>query len=139
MTHSAPRAHPGVVPLPAILLVEHDVNEANFVYSLIVDVLRAEVWLWFEPTLDSAVKLLGIVHFRLILLDLHLPKTSARKAVRAVRRAAPRTPLVLRMRPEEFTPEMDPRVYGADGIVPKGVGTPLLREIRRLLWNTLSK
>jgi hypothetical protein len=123
----------GIAPVATILLVEHDLNEADFVYSLFFDVLKADVWLWHEPTLDAAVNLLHIVHFRLILLDLHLPKTSAGRAVRAVRRAAPRTPLVLRVRPEEFNPGLNPRVYGADGIAPKGIGTPLLSEIRRLL------
>lgn len=132
MTHANPRAL-GVLATPAVLLVEHDANEADFVYSLFADILKADVWLWYESRLDPALKLLSIVQFRLILLDLHLPKISARKAVRVVRQAAPRTPLVLRVRPEEFNPELDPRVYQADGIAPKGMATPLVREIRRLL------
>jgi hypothetical protein len=133
MPYAAPRALPGATTAPAILLVEHDLIEANFVHSLFADILKLDVWLWSEPALEPALKLLSIVHFRLILLDLHLPKTSARKAVRSVRRVAPRTPLVLRMRPEGFNPDLDPRVYQADGIAPKGIATPLVREIRRLL------
>jgi DNA-binding NarL/FixJ family response regulator len=126
-------ALPGSVPGPAILLIEHDANEAAFVQSLLADILKADVWLWYEEKLEPALKLLSVVQFRLILLDVDLPQISARKAVRSVRAAAPRTPLVLRMRPEEFRSELDPRVYQADAIAPKGVGEPTLRIVRRLL------
>jgi DNA-binding response OmpR family regulator len=124
---------PAPLPAPAILLVEHDFNGARFVHSLIVDILKADVWLWHEETLDPALRLLAIVRFRLILLDLNLPTISARKAVRSVRKAAPRTPLVLLMRPEEFSPELEPRIYEADALAPRGMGEPLLGIIRGLL------
>jgi CheY-like chemotaxis protein len=133
MPHALPQPSPAPLAVPAILLVEHDVNEARFVYSLIFDILKADAWLWHEEKLDPALKLLSIVRFQLILLDLHLPKISARKAVGAVRAAAPRTPLVLRMRPEEFRPELEPRVYQADALAPKGVGEPLLSIVRQVI------
>jgi hypothetical protein len=133
MWHAAEEPAPGSLRVPAILLVEHDLTEAGFVQSVIADVLKANVWLWHEATLDAALKLLAIVQFRLILLDLDLPHISARKAVKGVRAAAPRTPLMLRLRPEEFRPEIDPRVYHADALAPKGVGEPVLRMVRRVL------
>jgi hypothetical protein len=133
MPRALPHAPPAALAIPAILLVEHDLNEASFVHSLIFDILKADVWLWHERTLDPALKLLSIVGFRLILLDVDLPKISARKAVRSVRAAAPRTPLVLRMRPEEYKQELDPRAYQVDALAPKGVGEPLLSVVRRLL------
>jgi DNA-binding response OmpR family regulator len=133
MPRALVNAPPAALAIPAILLVEHDLNEASFVHSLIFDILKADVWLWHERALDPALKLLSIVQFRLVLLDVDLPKISARKAVRLVRAAAPRTPLVLRMRPDEYEPELDPRVYQADALAPKGVGDPLLSVVRRLL------
>jgi DNA-binding NarL/FixJ family response regulator len=133
MLRALPHAPPASLAVPAILLVEHDLDEASFVHSLIFDVLKADVWLWHEEALEPSLKLLSVVEFRIILLDLDLPRISARKAVRAVRDAAPHTSLVLRMRPEEFRPELDPLLYQADALAPKGVGKPLLSAIRRLL------
>lgn len=133
MPSALPHAPPTSLIVPAILLVEHDPNEAAFVQSVVFDVLKADVWLWHEEKLESALKLLSIVQFKLILLDLDLPGISARKAVRSVRTVAPRTPLMLRVRPEEFQPELDPRAYQADALVPKGRGEPVVSMVRRIL------
>ncbi|MGH7514866.1 MAG: hypothetical protein ACREOQ_18320 [Gemmatimonadales bacterium] len=128
-----PHPPPASLTVPAILLVEHDPIEAAFVHSVMFDVLKADVWLWHEEKLEHALGLLSIVQFRLILLDLDLPGISARKAVRSVRTVAPRTPLMLRMRPEEFQPELDPRAYQADALAPKGRGEPVVSMVRRIL------
>ena len=133
MPRALPHPPPASLTVPAILLVEHDPHEAMFVHSLMVDVLKADVWLWHEEKLGPALKLLSIVQFRLILLDLDLPGISARKAVRSVRTVAPDTPLMLRMRPEAFQPGLDPRVYQADALAPKGRGEPVVSMVRRLL------
>jgi Response regulator containing a CheY-like receiver domain and an HTH DNA-binding domain len=133
MPNALPHAPPSSLTVPAILLVEHDPNEAAFVHSVMFDVLKADVWLWHEEKLEPALKLLSIVQFRLILLDLDLPGISARKAVRSVRLVAPRTPLMLRVRPEEFRPGLDPRAYQADALVPKGRGEPVVSALRQLL------
>jgi hypothetical protein len=133
MPDALPRAPLASARVPTILLVEHDLNEAWFVHSLIFEVLKADVWLWHEERLDPALRLLSVMQFSLIMLDLDLPRLSARTAVRRVRRVARHTPLMVRMRPEKFRPELNPKVYQADAVAPKGIGAPIERIIRRLL------
>jgi hypothetical protein len=120
--------------LSAILMLERDPNEAAFVWSLMKDVLRTDVWLWHEVDLEHAVQLLSYCRFRLILLDSTFGKrVSARALVRRVQAAAGSTPILLRLPPEEMPPSPDVRLYGVAGVVPMGVGTPTIRAVQRLL------
>ena len=115
-------------------MLERDPNEAAFVWSLMKDVLRADVWLWHEDDLEHALHLLSYCRFRLILLDSTFGKrVSVRALVRRVKDAAGGTPILLRLPPEEMPPSPDARLYGVAGVVPMGIGTPTTRAIQRLL------
>jgi hypothetical protein len=122
-------------PLPTILLLERDPVDAFFVESLIHRVLRADVWLWHEERLDSALKVLAVTSFRLILLGApSLPQVSNRQLVRRVHALAPRTPIVLRLPPDQMlsTP-LPPRIYGAATVTPKQHAESVLQAVRRVL------
>jgi hypothetical protein len=120
--------------LPAILLVERDPIEAFFVDSLIHRILRADVWLWHEVRLEAALKLLGVTRFRLILRGAPHPRVSNRQLVRRIRAVAPRTPILLRVPPEQVTAgPLNPRVYGVTSIAPKQHAESVLYAVRRAL------
>jgi len=125
---------PESLSLSAILMLERDPNEAAFVWSLIKDVLRADLWLWHEADLDHAIHLLSYCRFRLILLDSTFGKRiSVRALVRRVHAAAGGTPILLRLPQEELPAKPDARLYGVAGVVPMGIGTPTIRAVQRLL------
>jgi len=120
--------------LSAILMLARDPNEAAFVWSLVNDVMKADLWLWHENDFNHAVQVLSYCRFRLILLDSTFGKRlSARALVRRIQEVARRTPIVLRLPPAELPPNPDPRIYGVAGVVPMGIGTPTTRAIQRLL------
>lgn len=127
--------HEAPFSLPAILLLERDPLEAFFVDSLIHRVLKADVWLWHEERLDIALKVLAVTSFRLILLGApSYPRVSNRQLVRRVRALAPRTPIVLRVPPEQLPAEpIDPRVYGVTSVAPKQHAESVLQAVRRVL------
>jgi len=73
--------------LSAILMLARDPNEAAFVWSLVNDVMKADLWLWHENDFNHAVQVLSYCRFRLILLDSTFGKRlSARALVRRIRR-----------------------------------------------------
>ena len=102
--------------------------------SLIHRVLKAEVWLWHEERLEVALKVLAVASFQLILLGAPFPRVSNRQLVRRVRELAPRTPIVLRVPPDQMPPEpLDPRVYGVTSVAPKQHAESVLQAVRRTL------
>jgi len=114
--------------------MERDPYEAFFIDSLFRDILKLDVWLWHEEKLDPALKLLSYCGFRLILLDLTFSKRiSPRQLVRRVHAVAGKTPILLRARPEDLPPQLDPRLYGVAAVAPKGRAAETLEAIRRLL------
>ena len=120
--------------LSAVLILGRDPNEAAFVWSLVNDVMKADLWLWHEDDFNHAVQVLSHCRFRLILLDSTFAKRlSARALVRRIHAVAGGAPIILRLPPEEFPPDPDPRIYGVAGVVPMGIGTPTIRAIQRLL------
>jgi hypothetical protein len=114
--------------------LERDPLEAFFVDSLVHRVLKADVWLWHEERLETALKVLAVTSFRLILLGAPVPRVSNRQLVRRVRALAPRTPIVLRLPPGELPPgPLDPRIYGLTSIAPKQHAESVLQAVRRVL------
>ena len=120
--------------LSAILMLARDPNEAAFVWSLVNDVMKGDLWLWHENDFNHAVQVLSHCRFRLILLDSTFGKRlSVRALVRRIQAAAGDTPIILRLPPEGLPPDPDPRLYGVAGVVRMGTGTPTIRAIQRLL------
>jgi len=120
--------------LSAILMLARDPNEAAFVWSLVNDVMKADLWLWHDNDFNHAVQVLSYCRFRLILLDsTFAPRLSLRTLIKRVQTAAPATPLVLRVPPEELPAHPEARIYGVAAAVPKGVGGPTEQAIRQLL------
>jgi hypothetical protein len=120
--------------LSAILLLERDRNEAAFVWSLVHDVMRADLWIWHEDHLEHALLLLAFSGFRLILLDARFaPRLSLRTLIARVQSGARGTPIILRLPPGDFPSNPDPRMYGVAAVVPKGIGGPTEQAIRRTL------
>jgi len=123
-----------VLSISAVLLLEHHLQEAAFISSLVKDVMRADLWLWHESDFAHAEHLLAYCRFRLILLDSAFAKRlSVRALVRRIQRLSQGTPIILRVPPEDLPPEPDPRLYGVAAVVPRGVGTPTERAIRQAL------
>jgi hypothetical protein len=132
--HAAGQNLDETLSLSAVLMLARDPNEAAFVWSLVKDVMKADLWLWHESDFNHAMHLLSYCRFRLILLDSTFGKRlSARALVRRIQAAARGTPIILRRPPEELPPNPDPRLYGVAGVVPMGIGTPTTAAIRRLL------
>ena len=103
-------------------------------WSLVKDVMKADLWLWHENDFPHAMHLLSYCRFRLILLDSTFGKRlSARALVRRIQATAGGSPIVLRLPPEDLPPDPDPRLYGVAEVVPMGIGTPTIRAIQRLL------
>jgi len=131
---SQSRSEPEPVSLAAILMLERHPGEVAFVWSLIHDVMRSGLWLWHEDNFRHAMHLLSFARFRLILLDsTFAPRLSLRTLIKRVQTAAPATPLVLRVPPEELPAHPEARIYGVAAAVPKGVGGPTEQAIRQLL------
>jgi hypothetical protein len=120
--------------LGAILLLERHPAEVAFVWSLVHDVMRSGLWLWHEDDFRHAMHLLSFARFPLILLDATFaPRLSLRTLIRRVQAAAPATPIVLRLPPEDIPDRPEPRIYGVTAVAPKGVAGPTEQAIRRIL------
>ena len=120
--------------LSAILMLERDGNEVAFVWSLVHDVMRADLWIWHEDHLGHAMMLLAFSRFPLILLDATFePRLSLRTLLTRVQSAARGTPIILRLPPDDFPANPDPRIYGVAAVVPKGLGGPTEHAIRQIL------
>ncbi len=121
---------PDPYSLPAVLLVERNPYEALFVESLLHRVLAAQVWVWHEERLDTALRLLAVCRFHLILLDHDHPRLSIRTIVRRVKALAAGTPIVLRLPAEDLGPA-EPRTYGVADVIPRQHAESLLRAVSR--------
>jgi len=129
-----PRGAEEELSIGAILMLERQPAEVAFVWSLVHDVMRSGLWLWHEHDYRHAMHLLSFARFRLILLDsTFAPRLSLRTLIRRVQAAAPATPVVLRLPPEELPAPPDARLYGVTAAVPKGIGGPTELAIRRIL------
>jgi hypothetical protein len=123
------------------LLITPALELANSVYGTLERELGARVWLWHEPGVEPAVRALGVCRFRLILLDLMPAGTMLGAVLRAVKEAAPETPLVL-LAAGPDTPlrieqvrlgEGRARLAGAAAVVPRRNSAALVRAVRQIL------
>jgi hypothetical protein len=128
------RTEPEGLSLAAILMLERHPDEVAFVWSLVHDIMRSGIWLWHEADFQHAMHLLSFARFRLILLDATFaPRLSLRTLIRRVQAAAPATPVILRIPPEELSAHPDSRIYGVTAAVPKGIAGPTEVAIRQVL------
>ena len=128
--------------LPATcLLITPSVQLANGVRGTLTRGLSSRVWVWQEPALEPALRVLRACQFRLILLDLTLADARPGWALRALRRGAPQTPLAL-LAPGAETPlQLEQlgmgveraRLAGAAAVVPQADPAALERAVRRIL------
>jgi DNA-binding NarL/FixJ family response regulator len=128
--------------IPAcLLLVAAEIDVANMVYGTLERALGSRVCVLHEPTLEPALKLLAVCRFRLILLDLSLHTGSRGSALRALKRAAPDTPLVLLASRANTALDIERaglgdaegRLAGAVAVVPRGEPERLVRVVREVL------
>jgi hypothetical protein len=127
----------------SLLLVTPEVWIANTVYGTLERTLGARVWLWIEPALEPAVRVLGVCRFRLILLDLMLREGFPGSVLRVLRQAAPQTPIaLLAPRPGGAGLSIERRELGAAGwsrlsgalaVVPRGDPASLTRVVLQIL------
>jgi len=114
---------------------------ANSVYCTLERALGARVWVWHEPAVEPAVRVLGVCRFRLILLDPTLAGAMLGSTLRAVKEAAPQTPLVLLATAPETPLRIErkglgdarARLAGATAVVPRGDAGALVRVVRQIL------
>ena len=128
--------------LPAsCLLITPAVDLANSVYGTLERELASRVWVWHEPAVEPAARALGVCRFRLILLDMATTNALPGSVLRALREAAPETPLVL-LAVGAATPlgveraELGAarlRLSGATAVVPRGDAGALVRAVREML------
>jgi hypothetical protein len=123
------------------LLITPALELANTVYGTLERDLGARVWVWHEPAVEPAVRALGVCKFRLILLDLMPADPTLGSVLRAVKEAAPETPLVL-LATGPDTPlgieqarlgEGRARLAGAAAVVPRRNSAALILAVRRIL------
>ena len=127
-------SHSEILSLPAVLLLEHHQEEADFVWSLVHDVMRADLWLWHESEFAHAEHLLSYCRFRLILLGSGFAKRLSLGAlVRRIQGLSRGTPVILRLPPEDLPSNPEPRLYGVAAVVPRGLASPTERAIRQAL------
>jgi hypothetical protein len=127
----------------SLLLITPDVGIANTVYGTLERALGARIWLWHEPALESAVRLLGVCRFRLIVVDLMLREGFPGSALRLLREVAPQTPIILLVpRDGGGGLTIERRKLGAAewsrisrslALVPRGDPTRLTRAVRETL------
>ena len=125
----------------SLLLITPMVEVANSVYCTLERALGARVWVWHEAAVEPAVRVLGACRFRLILLDSTLAGAMLGSALRAVKEAAPQTPLVLLAAAPETPLRIErkglgdarARLAGATAVVPHGHPAALQRVARQIL------
>ena len=136
ITYSVERRIPA-----SLLLIAGETEMANMVYGTLERALGSRVCVWHEPAIPSALKVLAVCRFRLILLDLALGKAAPGALVRGIKRQAPDTPLALLL-PRPTTAlaiergslgEAEARLAGAVAVLPRGDPEPLVRVVRQVL------
>jgi CheY-like chemotaxis protein len=128
--------------LPATcLLITESVQLASSVHGALSRGIGSRVWIWQEPAIEPALRVLYACQFRLILLDLTLADVRPGSALRALRRGAPHTPLALlsagvdtplRLERKGMGDEQA-RLAGAAAVVPQADPAALERAVRRIL------
>jgi CheY-like chemotaxis protein len=128
--------------LPATcLLITPSVQLANSVHGVLARGIGSRVWIWQEPALEPALRVLRACQFRLIFLDLMLADVRPGSALRALRRGAPRTPLALLSAGVETPLRLErkgmgderARLAGAAVVVSRSDGAAIERAARRIL------
>lgn len=128
--------------LPATcLLITSSVQLASSVHGVLARGLGTRVWIWHEPALEPAVRVLRACRFRLILLDLTLAEARPGSVLRALRQGAPRTPLALLSAGGETPLRLErkgmgderARLAGAAAVVPQTDPVALEQAVRRIL------
>ena len=127
--------------MPAtILLITPAVELANSVYGTLERTLGARAWVWHEPAMEPGVRVLGVCRFRLLLLDVTLAGAMLGSVLRALKEAAPQTPLALLagtgtpLRIErQGLGAARARLAGAAGVVARGDAAALERVVRQIL------
>lgn len=126
-----------------LLLITPEVGIANTVYGTLERALGARVWLWREPGLESAARVLAVCRFRLIVLDLMLREGFPGSVLRLVGQVAPQTPIILlaprvggaglAIERRELGAAGWLRLSGALAVVPRRDPARLTRVVRHLL------
>jgi len=132
--------------LPASsLLITPSVDLANSVYGTLERELASRVWVWQESSVESALRVLGVCRFRLILLDMAMAEALAGSVLRALKEVAPETPLIL-LAVGSATPlgieraglgAARLRLSGATAVAPRGDAGALVRAVREILATPL--
>jgi hypothetical protein len=127
--------------VPASLrLITPTVALANRVHGTLERELASRVWVSHEPAVEPALRVLGVCRFRLILLDLPA-HTMLGSVLRALKEAAPETPLVLLAVGAGTALGVEraglggarPRLSGATAVVPHGDAGALVQAVRDVL------
>jgi hypothetical protein len=125
----------------SLLLITPEVGIANTVYGTLERSLGARVWLWHEPAVETAVRVLAVCRFRLVLLDLTLVEGAPEWMLPSFQQAAPETPIAL-LGTSAGTPAgieqgrrgaARPLFGGAVAVVPRGDPTALARVVLQVL------
>ncbi len=135
LAYSAERRVPA-----SLLLITPAVELANTVHGTLERELGSRVWVWDEPAVEPALRVLGVCRFRLILLDLPA-HTMLGSVLRALKEAAPETPLVLLAVGAATALGVEraglgaarARLSGATAMVPRGDAEALVRAVRQIL------
>ena len=125
----------------SLLLITPTVALANTVHGTLERELASQVWIWHEPVVESALRVQGVCRFRLIVLDLMPADTMLGSVLRALKEAAPETPLVLLAAGADTPLRIErkgldnarARLAGAAAVVPRGDVGALLRPVQGIL------
>jgi len=128
------------------LLISPAVELANSVYGTLERELASRVWVWHEAAVEPAMRILGVCRFRLILLDMATTNMFAGSVLRALKEAAPETPLVLLAVGAATALGVERaglgaarlRLSGATAVVPRGDNAALVRVVRQILATPVS-
>ena len=128
--------------MPAsLLLIAAELPLANMVFGTLERALGVRVFVWHERALEPALRVLAACRFRLILLDVGPHPQVQGSVLRAIKTAAPDTPLAL-LRPAPTTPLRverramgadEPRLTGASASIVHNDPEALVATVRRLL------
>ena len=125
----------------SLLLITPTVALANRVHGTLERELASRVWVWHEPAVEAALRVLGVCRFRLVLLDMAIAEALAGSVLRALKEAAPETPLVLLAVGAATALGVEraglgsarARLSGAAAVVPRDDAGALVRAVRGIL------
>ena len=115
-------------PIRRILLVEHAVEDAVLITTMVEDLIGDHGVVRHVQSLDQAVRTLGDEAFDVVLLDIALPDSEGTQSVLHLARVDATVPIVVLTNPENEAASIEAMQLGAEDFLVKGLIRPRTLE-----------